>query len=100
MSMLLSCCQKSNDPEMLPEIKNATAVRRDANLLRLVVKLMKVMFFTVVYVMELMMRSLWVKDKRTALSGGAGVELWPRCLVTAKFRLDDMKIVKNIVAMQ
>ncbi|KAL1811998.1 hypothetical protein ACET3Z_022063 [Daucus carota] len=98
MSMLLSCCRKSNDPEMLPEIKNAAALRRDANLLRLVVKLLKVMFFTVVYVVELMMRSLWVKDKRTAVSGGAGVEMWPRCLVTAKFRLDDMKIVKNVVA--
>ncbi|KAK1358893.1 O-acyltransferase WSD1 [Heracleum sosnowskyi] len=98
MSMLLSCCRKSDDPEMLPEIKNVGPVRRDTNFWKLVVKAMWVIFFTVVYVLELMLRSLWVKDKRTALSGGAGVELWPRCLVTAKFRLDDMKIVKNVVA--
>ncbi|KAE9447151.1 hypothetical protein C3L33_20924, partial [Rhododendron williamsianum] len=41
--------------------------------------------------------ALWVKDKRTAISGGAGVELWPRKLATAKFRLDDMKAVKKVV---
>lgn len=98
MSMLLSCCRKSDDPEMLPEIKNVSPVRRDTNFWKSVIKAMWVIFFTVVYVLELTVRSLWVKDKRTAVSGGAGVELWPRCLVTAKFRLDDMKTVKNVVA--
>ncbi|KAF7127512.1 hypothetical protein RHSIM_Rhsim11G0164300 [Rhododendron simsii] len=49
------------------------------------------------FIMEFALRALWVKDKRTAVSGGAGVELWPRKLATAKFRLDDMKAVKKVV---
>lgn len=97
MSMLLSCCRKLDDPEMVPDIKNVGISRRDANFWRVVMKAMLVVFFTMVYVLEMMLRSLWVKDKRTSVSGGAGVELWPRCLVTAKFRLDDMKIVKKAV---
>ncbi|KAL8097135.1 hypothetical protein AgCh_030292 [Apium graveolens] len=98
MSMLLSCCRKSDDPEMVPEIKNVGGGRRDNSFWRVVIKAILVVFFTMVYVFEFMLRSLWVKDKRTAVRGGAGVELWPRCLVTAKFRLDDMKIVKTAVA--
>ncbi|KAG5526454.1 hypothetical protein RHGRI_032653 [Rhododendron griersonianum] len=47
---------------------------------------------------EIVLRAFWVKDKRTAVSGGAGVELWPRKLATAKFWLDDMKVVKKTVA--
>ncbi|KAG8365355.1 hypothetical protein BUALT_Bualt18G0096100 [Buddleja alternifolia] len=35
------------------------------------------------------LRILWVRDKTTALSGGSGMELWPRRLATARFRLDD-----------
>ena len=34
-------------------------------------------------------------DRKTVLSGGDGIELWPRKLVTARFSLDDMKIVKK-----
>ncbi|KAI8532793.1 hypothetical protein RHMOL_Rhmol11G0242100 [Rhododendron molle] len=49
------------------------------------------------FIMEFVLRALWVKDKRTAVSGGAGVELWPRKLATAKFWLDDMKAVKKTV---
>ncbi|KAG5526452.1 hypothetical protein RHGRI_032652 [Rhododendron griersonianum] len=49
------------------------------------------------FIMEFVLRALWVKDKTTAVSGGAGVELWPRKLATAKFWLDDMKAVKKAV---
>ncbi|KAE9447154.1 hypothetical protein C3L33_20921, partial [Rhododendron williamsianum] len=50
------------------------------------------------FIMQIVLRAFWVKDKRTAVSGGAGVELWPRKLATAKFWLDDMKVVKKAVA--
>ncbi|KAI8532797.1 hypothetical protein RHMOL_Rhmol11G0242500 [Rhododendron molle] len=50
------------------------------------------------FIMQIVLRAFWVKDKRTAVSGGAGVELWPRKLATAKFWLDDMKVVKKVVA--
>ncbi|KAL3722941.1 hypothetical protein ACJRO7_035177 [Eucalyptus globulus] len=32
------------------------------------------------------------------MSGGAGVELWPRKLATARFLLEDMKVVKSAIA--
>lgn len=61
-------------------------------------KLMKVIWYTLVYVIEFGLRSLWLKDKKTAISGGAGVELWPRKLATAKFKIDDMKTVKKAIS--
>lgn len=61
-------------------------------------KVMKMMLFTSVYMFEFMMRSLWVRDKETVVRGGAGVELWPRKMATAKFSLDDLKTVKSAVA--
>ncbi|KAK9163400.1 hypothetical protein Syun_004302 [Stephania yunnanensis] len=39
-----------------------------------------------------------VKDVKTCISGGDGVELLPRKLATAKFKLDDLKFVKNAVS--
>lgn len=56
-----------------------------------------VIWYTLVYVTEFGLRSLWLKDKKTAISGGAGVELWPRKLATAKFKIDDMKTVKKAI---
>ncbi|KAG8365359.1 hypothetical protein BUALT_Bualt18G0096500 [Buddleja alternifolia] len=59
---------------------------------------MKSFWYTVVFAFPFVLRVLWVKDETTALSGGSGVELWPRRLATARFRLDDMKAVKRVVA--
>ncbi|KHG11951.1 Cytochrome P450 protein [Gossypium arboreum] len=42
-------------------------------------------------------RSLFVCDRKTVISGGDGVELWPRKLATAKFLLEDMKEVKRAI---
>ncbi|MFX9847887.1 hypothetical protein ABTP16_18730, partial [Acinetobacter baumannii] len=60
--------------------------------------ILKVILYTIVYVLEFALRGLWKRDRRTVLSGGDGVELWPRRLATARFRLEDMKIVKGAVA--
>lgn len=57
-----------------------------------------VLWFSLVFVVEFLVRLLWVSDRRTAISGGDGVELWPRKLVTARLCLQDMKIVKKAIA--
>lgn len=109
MSMFLTSCRQAEDPEKLPTIKSTGASSTSIismisgndnnrrNYRRLFWGLVKMVWFTVVYVLEFVLRTLWVSDKRTALSGGAGVELWPRKLATAKFLFDDMRTVKNAV---
>ncbi|KAL3515293.1 hypothetical protein ACH5RR_022195 [Cinchona calisaya] len=99
MSMFLSCCRRSDDPSQVPTVggvgtSSSSYGRRERWNLGRVIKLV---WYTLVFVMEFVMRSLWLKDKRTAVSGGDGVELWPRKLATAKFGIDDMKTVKNAV---
>ncbi|XP_073151846.1 wax ester synthase/diacylglycerol acyltransferase 11-like [Henckelia pumila] len=97
MSMLLCSCRSIEDPEKLPAIAGvgaSSSPRRRWGLL----SLLKVFWYTLIYVFEFGLRTLWLKDKKTALSGGAGVELWPRKLATASFSLEDMKTVKRAVA--
>lgn len=53
--------------------------------------------FSLVFAVEFALRGLWVCDRKTAIAGGAGVELWPRKLGTARFLLEDMKAVKKAV---
>lgn len=55
-------------------------------------------WFCIVFAIEFVVRCLCVRDRRTAISGGAGVEQWPRKMATARFRLEDMKMVKKAVA--
>ncbi|CAL5377396.1 unnamed protein product [Camellia sinensis] len=102
MSMLLACCRRADDPDRRPTIESVGASKergeRERRWNRVVERGVKAVWLTVVFVVEFVMRSLWVRDRRTAVSGGAGVELWPRKLATAKFLLDDMKAVKNAVA--
>ncbi|CAI9769130.1 unnamed protein product [Fraxinus pennsylvanica] len=99
MSLLLTCCRRADDPATRPTIGGIGAgsspmLKQRWNFWTL----LKVVWYTLVYVLEFIMRGLWLKDRSTALSGGAGVELWPRMLATAKFQLDDMKTVKRAVA--
>ncbi|KAL7082638.1 hypothetical protein ACP275_14G113000 [Erythranthe tilingii] len=93
MSMLLSCCRKADDPAQLPTIGAPAAPTRGWSAWALV----KLVWYTLVYALEFTLRALWLRDRTTAVSGGAGVELWPRKLATARFQLDDMKIVKRAV---
>ncbi|KAJ6287879.1 hypothetical protein OIU77_001157 [Salix suchowensis] len=55
-------------------------------------------WFSLAFCLEFVLRILWVCDKKTVISGGDGVELWPRKLATAKFLIEDMKTVKRAVA--
>jgi hypothetical protein len=52
--------------------------------------------FTLVFVVEFVLRSLWLRDRETAISGGAGVELWPRMLATTSFWFKDMKYSNSL----
>ncbi|KAL2489230.1 O-acyltransferase (WSD1-like) family protein [Forsythia ovata] len=99
MSMFLSCCRRADDPAMRPTIGGVGAgasamLERSWDFWTL----LKVAWYTFVYVLDFILRGLWLKDRSTPLSGGDGVELWPRKLATARFQLDDMKTVKRAVA--
>ncbi|CAI9101899.1 OLC1v1000053C1 [Oldenlandia corymbosa var. corymbosa] len=104
MSMFLSCCRRADDPAQTPTIgglgtssSTAASGEERRRRRRSLWTLLNVVWYTLVYAVEFCLRSMWLKDKKTAVSGGAGVELWPRKLETAKFVLDDMKIVKKAV---
>ncbi|KAH9613958.1 hypothetical protein KSS87_012478 [Heliosperma pusillum] len=60
--------------------------------------ILKMIWYTLVFVIGFIRRVLWVSDRKTVISGGDGVELWPRLVATANFELEDMKIVKKAVA--
>lgn len=96
MSMLLTCCRRADDPTQLPGIGGVggAAQRRRRSAWTLVM----LVWYSLVYVGEFVLRAVGLRDRSTAVSGGAGVELWPRKLATARFRLEDMKMVKQAVA--
>nr|GME18342.1 O-acyltransferase WSD1-like [Ipomoea batatas] len=100
MSMFLSCCRRVDDPDLPPVIAGlgtSSDYRRRGKRSWSIIRFFKVLWYTTVYVLKFVLRILWVKDKRTALSGGAGVELWPRKLASATFILEDIKTVKSAV---
>lgn len=97
MSALLSCCRRADDPSKMPAVGGvgrAATQRRTRGW----TTLFKVVWFTLVYGFQLVLRGLWMRDETTVLHGGAGVELWPRKLATARFKISDMKLVKGAVA--
>ncbi|KNA24779.1 hypothetical protein SOVF_012640 [Spinacia oleracea] len=60
--------------------------------------MLKMIWWTILSVLDFIGRcSSLVKDTRTVLSGGDGVELWPRMAASAKFSLQDMKTVKAAI---
>ncbi|KAI3803706.1 hypothetical protein L1987_31866 [Smallanthus sonchifolius] len=98
LSLLLTLCRKVNNSEKMPTIE-APVVRKSSreSVGRWLWKVLKMMWFTVVYMLEFFMRCLWFRDKETAVRGGEGVEMWPRKLATARFKLEEMKTVKSAV---
>ncbi|KAL9255823.1 Wax ester synthase/diacylglycerol acyltransferase 11-like protein [Drosera capensis] len=107
MSMFLECCRTAADPSMKAmmaegENKKSGGGRRGEARRRNWRKkglsgMLKLVWFTLVYVLEAVGRAMWVRDKPTVLRGGAGVELWPRKISTAKFSLDDMKTIRRAI---
>lgn len=101
MSMLLAGCRKAADPEAVPDLRGPGESRRD--LARrdwggVLVEFLKVVWYSLIFCLEFLLRCTWLRDRKTVISGGDGVELWPRRIATAKFLIGDMKLVKNAVA--
>ncbi|WCJ41961.1 O-acyltransferase (WSD1-like) family protein [Euphorbia peplus] len=100
MSMFLADCRKLDDPEALPDLGGGRGrrVQKGEKWRGVLREFMKIVWFSIMFCLEFVVRCLWVFDRKTLLSGGDGVELWPRKVATAKFLIDDMKFVKNAVA--
>ncbi|PPS00390.1 hypothetical protein GOBAR_AA20275 [Gossypium barbadense] len=101
MSMLMAGSEKVDVPAAVPPIKTEgikSGKRRDWFwLLSLLWGVFKMVRYTLVFVLEFVVRSLFVCDRKTVISGGEGFEFWPRKLATAKFLLEDMKEVKRAI---
>ncbi|EXC17311.1 O-acyltransferase WSD1 [Morus notabilis] len=95
MSLLLSVFRKASDLNAPPTIAPLRKKRSMAatTIWEGIVRKVVVLW----YGLMLGMRVLWVSDRKTAISGGDGVELWPRKIATARFCLEDMRIVKRAV---
>ncbi|XP_076956305.1 wax ester synthase/diacylglycerol acyltransferase 5-like [Bidens hawaiensis] len=100
MSLMLNMFRKLDEPDQKLTVEQTSPTRRRINLGRVdnIINVLKIIWFSLIYAMEFIMRGLWVKDRKTAVRGGEGVELWPRKLVTAKFSFEDMKMVKSKLA--
>ncbi|KAG8650824.1 wax ester synthase/diacylglycerol acyltransferase 11 [Manihot esculenta] len=100
MSMLLASCRKAEDPMAVPTLM--TGGRRDwregKDWRGILMGVLKMVLFSLVFCVDFVLRCLWVRDRKTVISGGDGVELWPRKVATAKFLIEDMKMVKKVVA--
>ncbi|KAL6001678.1 hypothetical protein ACLOJK_007418 [Asimina triloba] len=101
MSLFLASCRRVGQPHLLPTIpgpkSQPSMQQRRWRWCDRVWRWARVLWLTCVYMTEFVLRSLWMKDERTCISGGAGVELWPRKVATARFALQDMKTVKSTV---
>ncbi|KAF2294752.1 hypothetical protein GH714_016113 [Hevea brasiliensis] len=102
MSMLLASCRKAEDPSAVPTLM--TGSRRDwregkgKDWRGVLMGVLKMVLFSLVFCLEFILRCLWVPDRKTVISGGDGMELWPRKVATARFLIEDMKVVKKAVA--
>ncbi|PKH98941.1 hypothetical protein CRG98_049687, partial [Punica granatum] len=54
-------------------------------------------WFTIIFAFGFILRSTFWRDPKNPISGGDGVELWPKKLATARFLLEDMKLAKRAV---
>ncbi|XVF45110.1 hypothetical protein PTKIN_Ptkin02bG0179500 [Pterospermum kingtungense] len=105
ISMLMASCRRADDadalPRMVPEKRTAEFKGGKGRdwfwLFSVLWGFLKRVWFTLMFVMEFVARSLFVCDRQTVITGGDGVELWPRKLATARFLLEDMKVVKKAI---
>ncbi|KAF2294750.1 hypothetical protein GH714_016020 [Hevea brasiliensis] len=94
--MFLGSCRKLEDPEAVPTLDSGR-IRRNwrGSGGKLKGRRGLLMWFLkmVLYALNFLMGFL-----KTVISGGDGVELWPRKVATAHFLIEDMKMVKKAVA--
>ncbi|KAJ8434030.1 hypothetical protein Cgig2_001223 [Carnegiea gigantea] len=105
MSMLSACFGKKRDDSVhgvVDERENGGGGKKGHEETRKwkeggVWGVVKSVWLTLVYAIKLLGRLLWVKDETSVISGGDGVELWPRKLETVKFDLQDFKFIKKAI---
>ncbi|KAI3789300.1 hypothetical protein L2E82_02093 [Cichorium intybus] len=100
LSFFMAMCRKADDPATMPIMNPVVVPRsnhRNGVIGGILWRFLKVVWFTAVFVFDFIARVLWLRDEQTVVSGGAGVELWPRKLATARFLVDDMKVVKKCI---
>ncbi|CAL2279148.1 unnamed protein product [Prunus armeniaca] len=99
MSLFLASCRGAEDEEKMPTLASGkrNRVNGEKGWWALLIGFVGTLWFSLIFVVEFTLRCLWVRDRKTEISGGDGVELWPRKLATARFRLQDMKLVKKAV---
>ncbi|WCJ17732.1 O-acyltransferase (WSD1-like) family protein [Euphorbia peplus] len=100
MSMLLASSRKvEEDPEAGISYGSSSRPqdRKGMDWRGILMEFLKIVWFSLVFRLEFMLRCLWLRDRETVISGGDGVELWPRKVATAKFSMEDMILVKNAV---
>lgn len=98
MALMMAFCRKADDQNQMPTMgKSANKRGERSRGLRVLWELVVAFWFTVVFVVQIAFRALWMRDQRTVISGGAGVEKHPRELATSRFQLEDMKVVKKAV---
>ncbi|GAB2261635.1 hypothetical protein Droror1_Dr00002632 [Drosera rotundifolia] len=103
-SMLLACFGKDSkcDPEKPKDGKssadgNSSTGSGEKKTIWPRKKGRKSLWWTLKFSEKLGARLLWAKDKKTAISGGDGVEQWPRKIVTVKFKLGDFKALRKSI---
>ncbi|KAL9244928.1 hypothetical protein vseg_018642 [Gypsophila vaccaria] len=94
MTLFLASCKKLHDNEDYRGINDEKMKKKSG---RNFGSFFMMIWYTIVFVLGFIGRVLWVKDKKSVISGGDGVELWPRAVATAKFSLEDMKTVKRAI---
>lgn len=98
MSMLLALCRKADYPSSLPTLPTAKPrPGKGRSFWHTALRFLQMVWFTILFVYGIVLRSMWVRDPKNLISGGDGVELWPRKLATARFWLKDMKLAKRAV---
>ncbi|KAL2939386.1 O-acyltransferase WSD1 [Bienertia sinuspersici] len=96
MSLFLASCKRLDDKgDDNGGVSNVGEKNRGNRGEKGLLGIVKMIWWSIIAMIGFIGRSLWVKDVETAISGGDGVELWPRMAATAKFSLQDMKTVKS-----
>lgn len=94
MSMLLASCRKVQDPNALPTLSLGPNKPPSKFSLR---DFLFTICLSFLYVLQFILRCLWIRDGKTPITGGSGVDLWPRKIATATLSLEHMKTVKRAV---
>ncbi|KAL6270442.1 hypothetical protein ACE6H2_027353 [Prunus campanulata] len=101
MSLFSASFRGAEEEEKLPVLGSAGKKRNRVNGEKgwwvLLIGFVGMVWFSLIFAVQFALRCLWDCDRKTEISGGDGVELWPRKLATARFKLQDMKLVKKAV---